>query len=104
MSTSDGKAQADTAEAALEALERAVARALERIRTLESGLEAARARRDEVEQLLARMADGEENPAHMQERLNTLEGDNAELRRRLDEGREGVERLLAKIRFLEEQR
>lgn len=104
MSTSDDRARAEAAESALVALEKAVGRALERIGTLESGLEVARGRRDEVEELLARMADGEENPADMQERLHLLETENAELRRRLHEGREGVERLLAKIRFLEEQR
>ena len=104
MSTSDDRARAEAAEAGLAGLERAVARALDRIGALESGLEAARARRDEVEELLARMADGDENPADMQHRMNVLERENAELRRRLDEGREGVERLLAKIRFLEEQR
>ncbi len=104
MSTSDDRARAEAAETALVGLEKAVVRALERIGTLEAGLEAARSRRDEVEGLLARMADGDENPAHMQERLTVLEAENADLRRRLDEGREGVERLLAKIRFLEEQR
>ena len=50
------------------------------------------------------MADGSANPADMHTRLKSLEVENADLTRRLDDGREGVERLLAKIRFLEEQR
>jgi hypothetical protein len=39
----------------------------------------------------------------MVSRLRALEEENADLRSRIDQGREGVERLLAKIRFLENQ-
>lgn len=104
MSTSDDRARAESAESALRGLERAVQRALERVEHLEGALESSRGRRDEVEALLSRMADGDENPARMHHRIQKLEAENADLRRRIDEGREGVERLLAKIRFLEEQR
>jgi len=36
-------------------------------------------------------------------RLKRLEDENAELRDRLEAGREGVERMIARIRFLENQ-
>lgn len=104
MSTSDSRARAESAEAALSGLERAVERALRKIAQLEGALGSARGRRDEVEGLLSRMADGDENPARMHLRIQALEAENSDLRRRIDESREGVERLLAKIRFLEEQR
>lgn len=104
MSTSDDRVRAESAEAALGGLERAVERALRRVAQMEQTLAGARKRRDEVEVLLTRMADGDENPARMQRRIEALESENADLRRRIDEGREGVERLLARIRFLEEQR
>jgi predicted RNase H-like nuclease (RuvC/YqgF family) len=91
-------------DATLVSLEGPVSRALARIRALEARVQAAEHRRGEVEGLLTRMADGDENPADMQARMKTLEAENEDLRRRLDEGREGVERMLAKVRFLEEQR
>ena len=72
--------------------------------SLQGQLRAAEGRREELEGLLAKMADGSANPADMHTRLKALEHENADLSRRLDEGREGVDRLLAKIRFLEEQR
>ncbi len=90
--------------AALDALSTAVERSLQRMSRLRQRAEAAEARRDEVEALLAKMADGTANPADMQTRLQALEKENADLHRRIDEGRQGVDRLLAKIRFLEEQR
>ena len=37
-------------------------------------------------------------------RLKALESENEDLHARLEQGREGVERVLARIRFLEEQR
>ena len=47
--------------------------------------------------------EGEQDPGALVERLTDLESRNRELNERLEEGREGVERLLARIRFLEEQ-
>jgi hypothetical protein len=91
-------------EAALDGLATAVERALERVSQMQDRLRVAEGRRDELEGLLAKMADGSANPAEMLTRLKSLEIENADLARRLDDGREGVERLLAKIRFLEEQR
>lgn len=91
-------------EVALDGLATAVEQSLERISQLRDRLGAAEQRRIELEGLLAKMADGSESPAEMLTRLQSLEAENADLRRRLDEGREGVDRLLAKIRFLEEQR
>lgn len=90
--------------AALDALATAVERSLQRVTRLRQRAESAESRRDEVEALLAKMADGTANPADMQTRLQMLEKENADLHRRIEEGRQGVDRLLAKIRFLEEQR
>lgn len=56
----------------------------------------------DLEGLLARFARGEEDPAGLARRLEGLREENDELRRRLTEGAEGVDRLLARIRFLEE--
>lgn len=104
MSRSDDSDSMPPPEVALDGLATAVERALERVSQLQSQLRSAEGRRDELEGLLAKMADGSANPADMHTRLKSLEVENADLTRRLDDGREGVERLLAKIRFLEEQR
>jgi predicted nuclease with TOPRIM domain len=90
--------------AALKALEGAVGRLLDHVRTLSTRAEKADARRAEVEDLLRRITSGDESPAHMHVRLRELEVENEDLRDRLGKGRETVERLLARIRFLEEQR
>ncbi len=83
-------------------LARAVTRALARIEELEGELQRTRARRDEVEALLQRMTAGEENPAHMAQRLKRLDRENGELRGRLNAGQEIADRLLARVRYLQE--
>lgn len=85
-------------------LESAVGKALERIRTLQEELDAARGRVAELEELLRTFEAGEGSPAEMKQRLDRLERDNGIMHERLQKGREAAERLLARIRFLEEQR
>jgi hypothetical protein len=53
--------------------------------------------------MLKGVTSGEGGPRDMIAKLHILEEENRDLRRRLDEGREGVDRLLAQIKFLEEQ-
>ena len=103
MSRSEDNAPREPA-AALDAVEAAVTKAVARIRALEARAQAAEERTTEVEGLLERMASGDESPVQMKDELDRLLAENTDLRDRLEQGREGVERLLAKIRFLEEQR
>jgi predicted RNase H-like nuclease (RuvC/YqgF family) len=84
-------------------LERAVAEAGARIGELRRNLEEARGRGLEMEGLLKKFTGGEEDPSELLARLQALEAENRDLRERLDNGKAGVERLLARIRFLEEQ-
>lgn len=105
MSTSEGKSGAGQGERqALQALEGAVGRLLERVQTLTESADKADKRRAEVEELLRRITTGDESPARMHVRLRELEVENDDLRDRITRGRETAERLLARIRFLEEQR
>jgi predicted nuclease with TOPRIM domain len=105
VSTSEDRAADEVGErAALQSLEGAVGKLLDRLRTVTVRAEKADVRRAEVEDLLRRITTGDESPATMNDRLQTLEVENEDLRARLTRGRETVERLLAKIRFLEEQR
>jgi len=85
-------------------LEGAVGRALERVRQLERELDDARGQTADLDRVLSRVTGGELPPSALLERVKALEGENAALRARISDGRERVERLLAKIRFLEKQR
>ena len=90
--------------AAFRTLEAAVGRALDEIARLRRGLEAADARQEQISDLLRSFQEGTRDPVEMARRLDALEAENADLRDRVTRGREGVERLLSRIRFLEDQR
>ncbi len=89
---------------ALQRLEGAVGRLLSEVVQLRARARKSEARVRDVEALLRRFTTGEEDAMRLQDRLAALSDENRELRNRMEEGREGVERLLARIRFLEEQR
>ena len=61
-----------------------------------------RARRSAA--MLRRFADGDEDPDSLSRRLQVLEAENRDLRRRIERGREGVDRIAASISFLESRR
>jgi predicted nuclease with TOPRIM domain len=88
----------------LRSLEKAVARLIERLEGAEVRASEAEGRRKEVEELLRKMTDGKADPAAMSERLGELEAENADLRERVDRGLAGVERVLSRVRFMEDQR
>ncbi|HSM05468.1 MAG TPA: hypothetical protein VK858_12690 [Longimicrobiales bacterium] len=89
-------------ESGFQVLEASIDRALGRIRELEVELHRTRTRRDEVEGLLQRMSEGDENPARMAQRLKLLDQENGDLKRRIEAGREIAQRLLARVRYLED--
>ncbi len=90
--------------AAFQKLEQAVGSLMERVgRTRERAL-AAESRSLELDTLLARFTEDGDAAGQLLDRLHELEAENGDLRDRLSRGREGVERLLARIRFLEGQR
>lgn len=95
---------ASPAAAAFAGLEEAVGRAIGRVRELEDELRAAEVRRRELEALLKRFTADDAEPSRMLDHLRRLEAENGEMRSRLEDGRAAVERLLARIRFLEEKR
>jgi hypothetical protein len=85
-------------------LEGLVADALDSLASLRDRALSAEARVRDLEEALERheaAGGASEETAH---RLGAYQAENRELRGRLTRGREGVERLLARIRFLEEQR
>ena len=87
----------------LDDLEGAIGDMLDRLSWMNDRMALAEERTEELEELLKRFTGREVEPAQMVSRLRDLEEENADLRSRVEKGREGVERLLAKIRFLENQ-
>ena len=104
MSNNASKDRGVTPADALQRLENAISQAGDRVDGLRRELARTRGRREELEGMIRGVTSGELSPSDMVERMDILEQEGAELRARLKEGREGVERLLARIRFLEDQR
>ena len=90
--------------AALTELESAVGGLLERLADVSTRAEEAEGKSEELEELVKRFTGDDAEAGRMLTRLKGLEEENQDLRGRLKKGRVGVDKLLAKIRFLEEQR
>ncbi len=90
--------------AALHRLEDAVKRALAELADARERARTAEAQRAELEQVVRRFTQEDGAANLVLSRVRTLEEENTDLRARLDKGRDGVERLLARVRFLEDQR
>jgi hypothetical protein len=84
-------------------LEEAVAGTLARMTRLRDDLSEAQRQGRNMQELLRKFTGGEEDPTELAGRLREMESANEDLLERLAKGRAGVERLLARIRFLEEQ-
>lgn len=103
MSNSGGRVEQPEREA-FQKLETAIEEVLWRLERARGRAATAEARNTELEELLKRFSKDEAAPAQLLTRLRTLETENEDLRSRMEQGRESVERLLAQIRFLEGQR
>ncbi|MGD8319447.1 MAG: hypothetical protein PVJ02_03305 [Gemmatimonadota bacterium] len=103
MSSAEGRVE-QPERGAFRELEQTVGRVLERLGDLKLRAESAEARSAELQELVRRFTGDEAEAGRLLSRLRSLEEENADLRERVEKGREGVERLLARIRFLEEQR
>ena len=89
--------------AALDALEGAIGDVLDRLTWLHERAELSRDKSEELEELLRRFTGNEVDAGQIIDHVRGLEAENADLRSRVDQGRAGIDRLLAKIRFLESQ-
>ena len=90
-------------EQAVERLESAVNAQIKEVERLRDEVVRMRAEGEALEGLLKGVTSGKEGPRELLEKLHILEEENGDLRSRLDEGRAGVERLLARVKFLEEK-
>ncbi|MSR36167.1 MAG: hypothetical protein EXR95_05905 [Gemmatimonadetes bacterium] len=99
-----GDREAGSDRQGMPALEAAVNRTVEELRELRKQAADASGRTRELEALLAAFQSGLDSPERMKERLDRLEAENRDLQGRIAQGRESVERLLARIQFLEDQK
>ena len=103
MSNAEGREEALERQG-FQALDEAIVRALDELKSLRQRALDAEGRRAELEELLKSFESGEETAGGMRRRLTHLEKENHDLRSRVGQGRETVERMLARIGFLEDQK
>ncbi len=103
MSSNESEADRPRDAEAFKRLEKVVEAAMQEIRRLRQQLQNAESQSDEMDEMLRGITDGEQSPREMLRRLHQLESENQDLRGRLAQGIESVDRLLARVRFLEEQ-
>jgi len=84
-------------------LDEVVREAGRRIGLLREELREAQVQGERMQEILRGLTGGEVDPVALADRIQRLEVVNQDLLERLSRGRAGVERLLARIRFLEEQ-
>lgn len=88
---------------ALSRLEAVVERLLEERATVVDQVREAEDRVRELKTLLSEFPEGKVDMVSLEKAITRLRDQNAELKGRMAEGREGVERILSRIRFLENQ-
>ena len=91
-------------QAAFIELERIVDAALRHLGEVTRRAEMAEDRNAECEALIKRFAGDEGDAGQVLHRLAELEEDNEDMRSRLEAGQVSVDKLIAKIRFIEEQK
>ena len=89
--------------AAFERLEVSIGRLADGLSEARDRAEEADARNAELAKLVERFTGDQEAAGDLVTRMKHLEAENADLRARLERGAEGVDRMLARIRFLENQ-
>ena len=88
--------------AAFQALDTAVSDLIEALATMKGRASEAESRSAELQELVQRFTGDDAEAGRLLTRLRELEIENTDLKQRLERGREGVDRLIARIKFLEE--
>jgi len=84
-------------------LERVIDLALQHLEEVTLRAEKAESRNAELESLIKRFGGGEEDAGQVLHRLAQLEAENQDMHSLLEVGRAGIDKLIAKLRFLEEK-
>ncbi len=103
MSNPAAEMNAPEEDSGLNRLDEAVDTLVARAQFLREELGEAERRIIELQELFQGFTSGDRAPEDMLDRLRTSERENKELHLRLERARNAVDRVLAKIRFLEEQ-
>ena len=85
-------------------LDEVVNRVVAELQTLRTRVKSAEERATQSDELLRQFVGGQQDPGALSRRVEELEAENESLRARIAEGRAGVDRALAKVRFLEDRR
>lgn len=88
----------------LDSLETAVDRAIAEVRAARERAARGEERAEQSAAMLRQFVEGEEDPGTLSRRVQALEAENRDLRRRIERGRAGIDRIAAGIRFLEDRR
>lgn len=88
----------------MQALESAVDRAVAELRAVRKRAGEAEKRAERSDELLREFVDGTQDPAALSRTVAELEAENEALRSRIRQGRQGIDQILARIRFLEDRR
>jgi chromosome segregation ATPase len=88
----------------LDRLELTVRRLLEAHDAWRARAETAEARIRELERAVQELASGSLDPVAMADEVRSLETQNAELRTRLSSAQQAVQRMLSRLQFVEEER
>lgn len=103
MSNPEQVRQAPDASGTFTRLESAVRRLVRESARMKVELRSARERNRELMELLGPVAEGGVSPESLVERLRAAERERREFEKRLERGREVAERMMARIRFLEDR-
>ena len=87
----------------LKRLDRAVGRLIDALDSEKERSRAAEKRVSELEKLLKRFEKNGVDPTALTGKVSKLQKENRDLKARIRKGREGAERVLARIKFLEEK-
>ena len=98
--TEDGWGEAREA---LDELERTVGSFVDGFADLSERLQASEERAEQLTEIVNRHVGEDAEPDSLLARHRQLQEENSDLRSRLDEGRAGVARTIARLRFLEER-
>ena len=104
MSNAEGRVEVTPERQGFAALEKAVTRALDELGRMRERAAQAERRNADLAALLESFGSGEQTAEKMQARLTLLEAENQDLHGRIERGRETVERLIARVGFLENQK
>ncbi len=103
MSSPDADPPATPA-AEFDRVEGSIGRLVDALARARTGMAQARVEKERTEALLREFSEGGRDPAALSARVAELEAENAELRGRLERGSRRVDRILASIRFMEDNR